>query len=582
MPRASPADPLAPFGVPPTRLTREHFALYRGYLDGLSDVQLHAAYGDSATDVRITRRLIVSLRGTLSVAARRAHDNEAAHLLRLRPGSIPLAEHPGAGRAPTLEAYRESVDPDGVYSESDLLELYQTDHPVGAAARTDRRVARNLRLRRRQAEALARMETQLVQTPSPEHRLEGWFEPAIAHRLEAAGIRTIADLLTFVDAHGHRWHARVPRVGPMAAQRIADWLTLHAASLRRRLSPRATTPRRQLTPGDPALARPRQSGIVPLEALDVPRGLDGSRGTNRAKQAPLLPYLTTDLRAVEAWLRTREASAHTARAYRREAERLMLWAIVEQGKPFSSLDASDCRHYIETFLRDPQPAARWVGGLRKERFHPDWRPFSAGLCDQSRETARSILRAMAAWLVGQRYWACNPFGDLPPIRGAATPDPAARSLSGAQWQRVLRAVSGGRYALRDHLALLLACQTGLRRAELAAMVTGDVRHDPGRGWTLDGANKLIPLPDALLELLRASLRARNLPDDLSACASDTPLLANLRTGERLTPDGIGQVFKRIFARAAAEIGVEDGAACRALRRATTHWMRHAHSEILKN
>src|SRR4029453_8741218 len=76
----------------PNRLTRQHFALYRGYLDGVSEAQLHASYGDASTDVRTTRRLIDALRDTLSVLARRARDTEAAHLLRLRPGSIPLFE----------------------------------------------------------------------------------------------------------------------------------------------------------------------------------------------------------------------------------------------------------------------------------------------------------------------------------------------------------------------------------------------------------------------------------------------------------------------------------------------------------
>src|ERR1700744_1126258 len=74
----------------PNRLTRQHFALYRGYLDGVSEAQLHASYGDASTDVRTTRRLIDALRDTLSVLARRARDTEAAHLLRLRPGRIPL------------------------------------------------------------------------------------------------------------------------------------------------------------------------------------------------------------------------------------------------------------------------------------------------------------------------------------------------------------------------------------------------------------------------------------------------------------------------------------------------------------
>src|ERR1700735_2432762 len=93
------------------QLTRAHFALYRGYLDGASIEQLHATYGDATTDVRATRRLIGLLRDTLSGAARRTRDVEATHLLRLRPGSIPDTQRPSASERPSLEAYRESVDP---------------------------------------------------------------------------------------------------------------------------------------------------------------------------------------------------------------------------------------------------------------------------------------------------------------------------------------------------------------------------------------------------------------------------------------------------------------------------------------
>lgn len=130
------------------------------------------------TDVRVTRRLIATLRDTLSVAARRARDIEAAHLLRLKPGSIPPTELHAQDSVPTLDAYRDSVDPDGVYSEAELLELYRADFPPEASPRVDRRIARNARLRRRQADALARMEKALVHDPVPHHPLEGWFEPA--------------------------------------------------------------------------------------------------------------------------------------------------------------------------------------------------------------------------------------------------------------------------------------------------------------------------------------------------------------------------------------------------------------------
>lgn len=52
------------------RLTRQHLALYRGWLDGAAMEGLHSAYGEAGTDVRVTRRLIATMRDTLAVAAR--------------------------------------------------------------------------------------------------------------------------------------------------------------------------------------------------------------------------------------------------------------------------------------------------------------------------------------------------------------------------------------------------------------------------------------------------------------------------------------------------------------------------------
>src|ERR1700712_4087422 len=165
------------------RLTREHFALYRGYLDGVSIEQLHATYGDVTTDLRATRRLIGLLRDTLSSAARRTRDVEATHLLRLRPGSIP--DRVAASVMPTLEAYREAIDPNGFHSEAELLELYRAEYSQENAP-LDRRVSRNARLRRRQAKALAPMETSLVPAPQADHPVSSWLEPAIADRLQHA------------------------------------------------------------------------------------------------------------------------------------------------------------------------------------------------------------------------------------------------------------------------------------------------------------------------------------------------------------------------------------------------------------
>jgi hypothetical protein len=54
---------------------------------------------------------------------------------------------------------------------------------------------------------------------------------------------------------------------------------------------------------------------------------------------------------VQAWLALHESSA-TKRAYRKEAERLILWAVVERGRALSSLTTEDATAY-RGFLRNP-------------------------------------------------------------------------------------------------------------------------------------------------------------------------------------------------------------------------------------
>lgn len=575
----------------PSRLTRQHFALYRGYLDGVSEAQLHASYGDASTDVRTTRRLIDALRDTLSVLARRARDTEAAHLLRLRPGSIPLFEPP-ATAAPPLDDFRERIDPDGVYSESELLALYEEAYPPDASPAVDRRAARNARLRRRQADALARMEASLAQDPSPDHPIDGWFESAVAARLTAAGLSTLADVIGLIERRRNRWYSAVPRLGPKGAQRVVDWLQLHAQALRHTLSPVALVPRRQWRSGDipskPAPEVDERDAVVisPLETLRVPPALDGSKGSNRAVARP---QFDTDIRAISAWLDARSNSQHTRRAYRREAERLLLWALIEKGKPISSLDADECADYIGAFLADPQPAARWVARHRGERCFGDWRPFAGPLSDRSRETARSILSAMCEWLVGQRYLMVNPFAGFARVARPPIFESATRSLDAGQWKCVLESVERTEYSFaehRDKLALLLAYATGLRRAELATATTdalsaGRLSGVEGVVWRLAvdggrGAPRSVLLPPIVVETLTENLKLRGLPNPLD-CAEGTPVLAQARGGQALTPDGLGKIFKTIFFNAAALSESRAPGGGRHLTRASTHWLRHTHS-----
>ncbi|WP_244103395.1 phage integrase family protein [Burkholderia gladioli] len=230
------------------RLTHAHFALYRAYLEGFEEQRLHAHYGAPGADVRITRRTLATLRDTLTIAARRAGDIDAVHLLRLRPGSLPAEAHAGAGQGepgaapvpPTLDAFRDQVDPDHVYSERDLLALYLEQFPPVRSPTIDRKVARNRRLRERQDAALARMEA-----PRPDHLLKGWFAPAVVERLAAAGATSFDQLLALIRRRRQRWYTAVPRLGAVGAARIVAFVDQHAESLGC-LSPLAMTPRRQL------------------------------------------------------------------------------------------------------------------------------------------------------------------------------------------------------------------------------------------------------------------------------------------------------------------------------------------------
>ncbi|AJK46424.1 phage integrase family protein [Burkholderia plantarii] len=163
-------------------------------------------------------------------------------------------------------------------------------------------------------------------------------------------IRTRFDgLLALIRRRRQRWYTAVPRLGATGARRITDFIDQHAGTLGY-LSRLALVPRRQLAPGDAALQPIARVGadVVPLEALRVPAALDGSAGLNCAPVRAHQAEMNTDLQAVSAWIAIRGArSVQTQRAYRREAERLLLWAIVAKGKPLSSLNTLDVAEYLD-------------------------------------------------------------------------------------------------------------------------------------------------------------------------------------------------------------------------------------------
>ncbi|XYJ92163.1 hypothetical protein AEMCBJ_32045 (plasmid) [Cupriavidus necator] len=135
-------------------------------------------------------------------------------------------------------------------------------------------------------------------------------------------------------------------------------------------------------------------------------------GSRRAPTPPSVPITITS-----------PASAATLQTYRREVERLILWAVLQLGKPLSSLTHEDLLAYGR-FLADPQPAARWVltGSKKLARTHPDWRPFAGPLRATTLAMPRSLPRVATCTAKRMR-------GMRPPKSGTASVGPARPRMS---------------------------------------------------------------------------------------------------------------------------------------------------------
>ena len=101
--------------------------------------------------------------------------------------------------------------------------------------------------------------------------------------------------------------------------------------------------------------------LQPLEQLAVmvlPDALNGALGSNR-KVGKALIKAKTDLEAIHCWLAEyANKPTTTYHHYRKDAERLLLWALTERNKPLASLNADDLLAYSH-FLDNPSPFEKW-------------------------------------------------------------------------------------------------------------------------------------------------------------------------------------------------------------------------------
>lgn len=580
------------------------------------------------TDLRVVKATIQWMRDEFAAAARREDRFGTARLVVIDVSRFPEA-------APSLAAFATARGLED-FSEAEQIEAFEVEY-----GKASQRQSRRARLVAKQLKALRWLEALIAQPPRAGDAVASWLNPGVAARLEGAGVFTLAQLLERINGVGRCWASAIRGVGVTKGERIVQWLAENEASIGGAVGAHVALPRSALYRHELQLVVAPAADVRPLEKLVVPAALDGSQGAYRRPQAHSMLSATNDYAAILAWLRSKHGIApqdkaaakarrrgrdsgiegplewlqylsHTQRAYRKEAERFLLWAVVQQGKPLSSMTTEDCAQYRE-FLADPQPRSRWCGERCRERWSPLWRPFEGPLLPTAQRQAVTILRNLYAFWVDQCYVMGNPWTGVSVPRSTQPRLNTGRSLTMTQWRFVgeqaeqLGDTSSSR-RLRFALSLLYA--TGLRLSEAVAARVDQLEwaeYPPDaddsehvEGWLLNvvgkgGKPRQVPLPIEVVGELSRYLVSRGLDPDpqsgdnvgvfLLGKASDIGELAHqLQRGRGLDPkEGIAantlyNQLKRFFGDCAQVLSVQGeakGAARLAL--ASTHWLRHTHA-----
>ncbi|WP_213959758.1 MULTISPECIES: phage integrase family protein [unclassified Variovorax] len=582
----------------------------RALLQGLDERESWNRYlrGDGATaDLRTIRHTIAEIRDAFAAAARREARPGMARLVRLDPERFSAA----AKSFPTLESFAAERGLED-FSEAEQAEAYAEAYPdalTGGSERARRGcLTQRSRVIAQQLDALRWLESHMAPDPRPGDDVKAWLNPAVASRLHRCDLRTLGALVAHIHLEGARWWRRVPGVGLNKAARVVAWLDAHAHIPALRLQAHVRVPHGTVPPALRSSVVAPATALLPLEKLRVPEALDGRLGQYRASPEHCLLRAANDPAAIAAWLEAKGGApsgkvSATFRAYRKEAERLLLWCVLVRGKALSSLSLEDAQAY-GAFLADPPP--EWCGPRHQQRWSPRWRPLEGPLSPAARRHALTVLKGLFAYLVGHRYLSVNPFVGVAPAPRREAAFGAHRMLSVAQWDRLEALLDrradpadrvGGREGVEGATgasvarALRWLYATGLRISELAAARCGDLeRVEPATAhgafpvqWHLAVEGKgtrrrQVPVPAALVAELEMALSRHLDCGDLRdpACLAIPVLVRFARAGAAprgWSSSGLAKAIKTLLIRLSKQCDAGDAAN---IRKASAHWLRHSH------
>lgn len=319
-----------------------------------------------------------------------------------------------------------------------------------------------------------------------------------------------------------------------------------------------------------------------------------------------LTRATDDISVVRAWLVRYQNAPQTFDAYRREAERLLMWC-ADQGRGLSELMVEDMSAYAK-FLRDPQPVERWCvvkvpryredgtenpawktvqrppRFLANDEANPLWRPFIGGLSDTARSQSLIICNNLFEWLAATGYLAGNPLRVMRTRGRRPRKQSVERYLEQDLWQFVLMHLESwpqntpreAAHYQRTRFLVGFLKLTALRRFELAKATTADIQRNEGKYWLKvkgkGNVEQAIPLTTESINLLcsyRESTGRTGLPNP----AVVEPLLMDIcGVGRPVSTKTIHAVLKDLFF--SASQACQDHFQKEKLKAASAHWLRH--------
>jgi site-specific recombinase XerD len=313
-------------------------------------------------------------------------------------------------------------------------------------------------------------------------------------------------------------------------------------------------------------------------------------------------------------------SEATFRGYRNEVERLLLWAWTIAGKSVIQLKRPDLESYFD-FVHNP-PAA-WVGDSVQDRFktiggesrqNKNWRPFAGKLAKEDRKQAMvegtdikvskdghtlsheamkicySAVSAYYDYLTDEGYAFGNPIPAIRKqspylIKGAT--QKSIKRLSDLQWDFVLECAEQAADKDPMHERTLFVIATlktlYLRVSELSDRSNWQPvwkhywQDSDGNNWlkVLGKGNKLrdVSVPSALSPYIDRYQRYRSSLN--SSFGINSAMVAKNRGSGGMTSRQLRRIVQEGFDLAYDRMVAEGfGGEAKALREATTHWLRH--------